>query len=112
MGGMVQKCAYSRVRALPLSACPAGFHYRTRVAMTTVQIDLPDQLAQQARNAGLLSPQKMEAMLRAQLRREAFEGLRALHERLSPEELTPETEQEIDQVVRQVRAEQRQRKAN
>lgn len=79
--------------------------------MTTVQIDLPDQLAQQARSAGLLSPQKMEAMLRAQLRREAFEGLRALHERLPPEELTPEIEQEIDQAVREVRSAHRRRNA-
>ncbi len=80
--------------------------------MTTVQIELPDQLAQQARNAGLLSPQKMEAMLRAQLRREAFEGLRAMHERLPSEELTPELEQEIDEVVREERAERRRRNAN
>ncbi len=80
--------------------------------MTTVQIELPDQLAQQARSAGLLSPQKMEAMLRAQLRREAFEGLRAVHERLPATELTPEIEQEIEQAVREVRAERRKRNAN
>ena len=79
--------------------------------MTTVQIELPDQLAQQARSAGLFSSQKMEAMLRAQLRREAFEGLRTLHERLPREELTPEVEQEIDDAVRAVRANRRQRKS-
>lgn len=80
--------------------------------MTTVQIDLPDQLAQQARSAGLFSPQKMEAILRAQLRREAFEGLRMAHERLPVEELTPETEQEIVDTVREVRAEWRERNAS
>jgi hypothetical protein len=80
--------------------------------MTTVQIELPDQLAQQARNAGLLSPQKMEAMLRAQLLREAFESLRALHERLPNEEITPEIEREIDEAVNEVRAERRRRNAN
>lgn len=80
--------------------------------MTTVQIELPDQLAQQARSAGLLSPQKMEAMLRAQLRREAFEGLSALHERLPNEEITPEAEQEIEEAVNEVRAERRRRNAN
>lgn len=80
--------------------------------MTTVHIELPDQLAQQARNAGLLSPEKMEAMLRAQLRREAFEGLRALHERLPGEELTPRDEQEVEEAVREARAERRRFNAN
>jgi len=80
--------------------------------MTTVQIDLPDQLAQQARSAGLFSPQKMEAILRAQLRREAVEGLREMHGRAPSEELTPEMEQEIVEIVREVRIERRQRNAN
>lgn len=79
--------------------------------MTTVQIELPEQLAQQARQAGLFSSQKMEAILRAQLRREAIESLRAMHARLPAEELTPEIEQEIVETVRQVRAERRQRSA-
>ena len=80
--------------------------------MTTVQIDLPDQLAQQARSAGLFSPQKMEAILRAQLRREAIEALRAMHARGAADALTPEIEQEIVETVREVRAERRQRDAN
>ena len=75
--------------------------------MTTVQIDLPDQLAQQARNAGLLSPDRMEALLRAQLRREALDALSAMHARLPPEEITPEIEQEIVEAVRTVRRQQR-----
>jgi hypothetical protein len=79
--------------------------------MTTVQIELPEQLAQQARSAGLFSSQKMEAILRAELRREAFEGLRTLHERLPQEEITPQIEQEIDDAVRAVRAQRRQRNA-
>lgn len=76
--------------------------------MTTVQIELPDQLAQQAQSAGLFSSQKMEAILRAQLRREAFEGLRTLHERLPQDEITPQNEQEIDEAVRAARAQCRQ----
>ena len=39
--------------------------------MTTVQIDLPDELAQKAACAGLLSAEAMEAMLGEQLRRRA-----------------------------------------
>ncbi|MFT4241009.1 MAG: hypothetical protein QM569_01890 [Acidovorax sp.] len=80
--------------------------------MTTVQIELPDQLAQQARSAGLFLSQKMEAILRAQLRREAVADLRAMHANAPAEELTPEIEQEIVQLVREVRAERRQRNAN
>lgn len=77
--------------------------------MTTVQIELPDALAQQARNAGLFSASKIEAILRAQLRREAFAGLRVLHERLPDDEPAQEMEQEIVETVRQVRAERQQR---
>jgi post-segregation antitoxin (ccd killing protein) len=37
--------------------------------MTTVQIQLPDELAQDAQAAGLLTSEAMAAMLREQLRR-------------------------------------------
>ncbi|MEO6280067.1 hypothetical protein [Roseateles sp.] len=75
--------------------------------MTTVQITLPDELAQKAASAGLLSADAREAMLREQLRRRAGEALQALWQRLPTEELTPETEQEIVEEVRQVRAQAR-----
>ncbi len=63
--------------------------------MTTVQINLPDELAQKAASAGLLLPEAMEAMLREQLRRRAGEALQAMWQRRPQEELTPEIEQEI-----------------
>jgi hypothetical protein len=80
--------------------------------MITVQIELPEQLAQQAQSAGLFFSQKMEAILRAQLRREAFEGLRTLHEKLPRKEITPQIAQEIDAAVRAVRAQRRQGRAD
>jgi hypothetical protein len=80
--------------------------------MTTVQITLPDELAQKAASAGLLSPEAMEAMLREQLRRQAADALRAMWERAPAEELTPEIEQEIVDEVRAVRAERRRRGAS
>lgn len=47
--------------------------------MTTVQLTLPDQLAQDAQRAGLLSAPSLEKMLRAELRaRSATELLSAL----------------------------------
>jgi FKBP-type peptidyl-prolyl cis-trans isomerase (trigger factor) len=79
--------------------------------MITVQITLPDELAQKAASAGLLSADAMEAMLREQLRRRAGDALQALWQRLPADELTPEIEQEIVEEVRQVRAERRLRGA-
>ena len=80
--------------------------------MTTVQINLPDELAQKAASAGLLSTEAMEAMLREQLRRRASESLQAMWQRMPQEELTPEIEQEIVEEVRKARAEQRLRGAS
>jgi post-segregation antitoxin (ccd killing protein) len=80
--------------------------------MTTVQITLPDELAQKAASAGLLSAEAMEAMLREQLRRRAGEALQAMWQRTPQDELTPEIEQEIVEEVRKVRAERRLRGAS
>jgi Arc/MetJ family transcription regulator len=83
--------------------------------MTTVQITLPDELAQKAASAGLLSAEAMEAMeamLREQLRRRAGDALQAMWQRGPQEELTPEIEQEIVEEVRKVRAERRLRGAS
>lgn len=72
--------------------------------MTTVQINLPDELAQKAASAGLLSPDAMVAMLREQLRRRAGDALYAMWQRGPQDELTPEIEQEIIEQVRKARA--------
>ncbi len=73
--------------------------------MTTVQINLPDQLAQMAQKAGLLAPEAIETMLREQLRRRATETLNDVWQRLPQDELTLDLEQEIMDEVRKVRAE-------
>ena len=75
--------------------------------MTTVQIDLPDELAQNAADAGLLSADAMEVMLREQLCCRAGEALRSMWQRMPQDEITPEVEQEIVEDVRKVRAERR-----
>jgi hypothetical protein len=80
--------------------------------MTTVQIQLPDDLAQDAQAAGLLTPEAMAAMLREQLRKQAGESLRTAWERTPSEELTPAIEQMIVDEVRAVRAERRKRNAS
>ena len=69
-----------------------------------MQIALPDELAQKAASAGLLSAEAIEAMLREQLRRRAGGALAATWQRGPQEKLTPESEQEIVEQVRQARA--------
>ena len=77
--------------------------------MTTLELklNLPDELAQRAQSAGLLTPEAIEGMLREQLRRQAGEQLRAMWAHQPQETLTPAIEQEIVEAVREVRAEQR-----
>ncbi|MGQ0710409.1 MAG: hypothetical protein ACT4NV_11735 [Rhodoferax sp.] len=80
--------------------------------MTTVQVELPDVLAQSAQAAGLLTPQALEAMLREQLKRQAGDALRALWASAPPEELTPDMERLIDEQVQAVRAQAAKRAAH
>ena len=80
--------------------------------MTTVLITLPDELALKAANAGLLSPEAMEDMLREQLRRRAAEELRTMWQVAEHAQLTPEIEQEIVELVHEVRAQARTQGAN
>ena len=77
--------------------------------MTTLELklNLPDELAQKAQAAGLLTPEAIESMLREQLKKQAGEKLRDMWARVPREELTPEIEQEIVEEVRAVRAERR-----
>jgi microcompartment protein CcmL/EutN len=78
--------------------------------MTTVQLSLPDDLARQATEAGLLSAEAIQEMLREQLLRRAGESLQEIHNRMPREELTPEIEEEIFEAVRAYRAERRARR--
>jgi post-segregation antitoxin (ccd killing protein) len=73
--------------------------------MTTLEltVTLPDDLAQRAQSAGLLTSEAIESMLCEQLRKQAGESLRATWARAPREELTPEIEQEIVEQVRAVR---------
>ena len=80
--------------------------------MTTVQINLPDELAQKAASEGLLSTESIEAMLREHLRRRAGASLQATWRQGPNESLTPDMEQEIVEEVHKVRAERRLREAS
>lgn len=80
--------------------------------MTTIQIQLPDDLAQDAQAAGLLTPDAIERLLRERLRRQAGDALQAMWNRMPVEEMTPEIEEMINEEVQAVRAERRQRAAS
>jgi hypothetical protein len=51
--------------------------------MTTVQITLPDQLAQEAQRAGLLSPMLLEKWLREQLKAQHVDQLFSAMDRMA-----------------------------
>lgn len=76
--------------------------------MTTVQITLPDQLAQEAQRAGLLSPARLEQWLREQLEEQRVDELFVAMDRIAgvnePAAMSPE---EVAQEIATMRAERR-----
>jgi hypothetical protein len=76
--------------------------------MTTIQLELPDQLAQEAERAGLLSAPALEKLLREQLKTQAFSELFAAMDRMAavddPSYMSPE---EVAEEIRAMRAERR-----
>lgn len=81
--------------------------------MTTVQITLPDQLAQEAQRAGLLTSDTIERMLREQLKTRHVDELFQAMERMAaidtPAAMSPE---EVAEEIRAMRAERRAKNAN
>ncbi|MFZ2208814.1 MAG: hypothetical protein WAV22_09125 [Porticoccaceae bacterium] len=75
--------------------------------MTTVQISLPEPLAKEAAEAGLLASDKIAALLREQLRIERLKRLRGAREKLAADPLPPMTADEIQAEIRAYRAGQR-----
>jgi len=62
--------------------------------MTRVEITLPDQLAAEAKRAGLLTPEAIERMVREQLRAERLEKLKQARQQLAANPLPPMTADE------------------
>ena len=77
------------------------------LSMTTVQITLPDALAQEATQAGLLAPEKMERMLREGLRQERIERMKSARATLAAQPLVAMTPEEIRNEIDAYRTEQR-----
>ena len=77
--------------------------------MTTIQIDLPEATAQAAREAGLLTPQALEQLLREAMRKRQVNRLFAAMDKLAALE-PPMTEAEIDAEIDAARAERARRR--
>lgn len=76
--------------------------------MTTVQITLPDQLAQEAQRAGLLSQPAIEKLLREQLRAQRQDAFFAAMERMAQIEKPPAmTPEEVAEEISAMRKERR-----
>ncbi len=79
--------------------------------MTTITIELPEDLAEEARRHGLLAASAVEAMIRETLRRRAARELLEAAGELAAAELPPLTLAEIQEEVDAVRSRRRQRAA-
>ena len=78
-----------------------------RTTMTALTIELPDQLAEEAKEAGLLAPEEIEAMLRERLRKRGVDELFEMADRLAAVDLPPMSEEEVQAEVDAVRAKRR-----
>ena len=79
--------------------------------MTTVEIKLPDSLAQEARAAGLLTPEAIEQMVREAIRKRALGELKQAMDRMTAVEGPVLTPEEIQEEITAARAERRAREA-
>ena len=83
--------------------------------MTTLELklNLPDQLARDAKAAGLLTPEAIESMLREQLKAQRVDELFAAMDRMAvvnePPAMSPE---EVAEEIRVMRAERRAKAAS
>jgi post-segregation antitoxin (ccd killing protein) len=80
-------------------------------SMTTVEITLPDQLAEEAKRAGLLAPDAIERLVREAIRRRALTELKEAMDRMAAADGPTMTPEEIQEEIRAARAERRAQEA-
>lgn len=78
--------------------------------MTNVTLSLPDTLAREARDAGLLTPEALEVMLRERLRKQRVDELFTAMDKMAALPGAPMTEEEIQAEIEAARAERRARR--
>lgn len=79
--------------------------------MTMIKIELPDELAQRASQAGLLSDQAIQQLLEEAMRRQAGRALLDVARRIHDAGIPPMSDEEVVAEVKAVRAERRAREA-
>ena len=77
--------------------------------MTTLEVtlELPDSLAKEAQQAGLLAPEELERLVREALRAKRVERLSDVRQKLTAEPLPPMTPEEIQAEIDAYRAQLR-----
>ena len=80
--------------------------------MTELTVKLPDELAQRAKSAGLLTDSAIQRLLEEAMRREAGQRLLQVVEQLHAAGVEPMSEEEIVAEVKAVRAARRAREAS
>jgi hypothetical protein len=78
--------------------------------MTTVEISLPEELAERAKRAGLLSDSVIQQLLEDAMRRRAGRALLDIAKRIHDEAVPPMSDDEVVAEVKAVRAERRARR--
>ena len=79
--------------------------------MTEVVVKLPDELAQRAKSAGLLTDSAIQRLLEEAMRRQAGQRLLQVAQRLQAADVEPMSEDEVVAEVKAARAERRAREA-
>lgn len=79
--------------------------------MTELVVNLPDDLAQRAKDAGLLTDSAIQRLLEEAMRRDAGRRLMQVAERLHAAGIEPMSDEEIVAEVKAARAERRAREA-
>jgi hypothetical protein len=77
--------------------------------MTRITVSLPDDVAERARSAGLLSDRAIRQLLEDAMRREAGRKLLEVADKLRAANIAPMSDEEIVAEVKAVRAERRAR---
>jgi len=75
--------------------------------VTTIEITLPDALAEEAKAAGLLSPEAIEDLLRSKLASDRLKRLQQARDRLSARPEEAKTQEEIQAEIKAYCQEQR-----
>ena len=72
-----------------------------------ITLSLPDEMAQEATEQGLLTPEAIQHLIRAELGRRKHQRLREIMDKLAALDVPPLTNDELNEEIRAARAERR-----